>query len=123
LGVEIQRYWSEAAQTFAIGKPNPKAVQLASRARAAVDAMEAAAVAGARGSTVAAAAQQALSDDNLLAFASNYGLGHGIGMDVDDVPSIAIDSNDVLNAGTALALHIVLKDGSDCAIAGRTMVV
>ena len=80
------------------------------------------AIAGARGSTVAAAARKALGDDGLLTFASSYGLGHGIGMDVEDVPSIALDSEDVLNAGTALALHIVLKDGSACAIAGRTII-
>jgi len=122
LGVEIQRYWSESAQTFAIGMPNVQSENLASRARAAVDAMEAAAIAGARGSTVAAAARKALGDDGLLTCASSYGLGHGIGMDVEDVPSIALDSEDVLNAGTALALHIVLKDGSACAIAGRTII-
>jgi Xaa-Pro aminopeptidase len=122
LGVEVQRYWSEGAQTFAIGTSNVKAEQLASRARAAVDAMEAAAIAGARGSTIAAAAKKALNDDALLAFASSYGLGHGIGMDVDETPSIALDSDDVLHGGAALALHIVLKDGPVCAIAGRTVV-
>jgi methionyl aminopeptidase len=122
LGVEIQRYWSEAAQTFAIGTARARAEQLAARARAAVDAMEAAAIAGARGSTVAAAARKAIDDDALLAFASSYGLGHGIGMDVDDLPSIALESEDVLNAGASLALHIVLKDGPACAIAGRTIV-
>ncbi len=122
LGVEIQRYWSEAAQTFAIGTPNAQAEHLASRARAAVDAMEAAAIAGARGSTIAAAAQIALNDDALLAFASGYGLGHGIGMDIEDAPSIGLDSDDVLHAGTALALHIVLRDGPAAAIAGRTIV-
>jgi Xaa-Pro aminopeptidase len=122
LGVEIQRYWSEAAQTFAIGTPSAQAEQLASRARAAVDAMEAAAVAGARGSTVAAAARKSIDDDALLAFASSYGLGHGIGTDVDDAPSIALESEDVLDAGASLALHIVLRDGPACAIAGRTIV-
>jgi Xaa-Pro aminopeptidase len=122
LGVEIQRYWSEAAQTFAIGTPNSQAEQLESRARAAVDAMEAAAVAGARGSALAAAARKALNDDALFALAGSYGLGHGIGMDVNDTPSIALDSDDELTAGTALALHIVLRDGPACAIAGRTVV-
>jgi methionyl aminopeptidase len=122
LGVEIQRYWSEAAQTFVIGTPNTQAEHLASRARAAVDAMVATAIAGARGSVIAAAARKSLDDDALMAFAGSYGLGHGIGMNVNEGPSIALDSDDVLNAGTALALHIVLRDGPACAIAGRTIV-
>jgi Xaa-Pro aminopeptidase len=122
LGVEIQRYWSEGAQTFAIGTPNARAEQLASRACAAVDAMVATAIAGTRAGVIAAAAQKSLNDDALMAFAGSYGLGHGIGMNVNDMPSIALDSNDVLNAGTALSLHIVLKDGPACAIAGRTIV-
>jgi Xaa-Pro aminopeptidase len=121
LAVEVQRYWSEAAQTFTIGTPNARSEQLVSRARAAVDAMEVASIAGTRGRAVAAAAQKAIGDDALFAFAGSYGLGHGIGMDVEDVPSIALDSDDVLTAGTALALHIVLRDGPACAIAGRTV--
>ena len=121
VGVEMQRYWSEAAQTFTIGTPNPRSEELVARARAAVDAMEAASIAGARGRTVAAAAQKALNDDALFAFAGTYGLGHGIGMEVEDLPAIALDSDDVLTAGTALALHVVLRDDTACAIAGRTV--
>jgi Xaa-Pro aminopeptidase len=123
LGVEMQRYWAEGMRTFAIGAGNPQADALAARAQAAVDAMAAAAVTGVRGSVLAAAAQTALADDALLAAASAYGLGHGIGLDVHEWPSIAAGSRDVLTPGTALALHVVLKNGSAGAGAGRTVVV
>jgi Xaa-Pro aminopeptidase len=115
LGVQLQRYWAEGGRTFPAGA-------LAARAQAAVDAMAASAVAGARCSAVAAAAQTALADDALLASASAYGLGHGIGLDVHEWPTIALDSPDVLSSGTALALHVVLANGAAGAIAGRTVV-
>jgi Xaa-Pro aminopeptidase len=122
LGVQLQRYWVEGARTFAVGAGNAQVDALASRAERVVEAMAAATVPGSRCSTIAAAAQTALADDALLAAASAYGLGHGIGLDVHEWPSVAAGSPDVLTAGTALALHVVLKDGSAGAIAGRTVV-
>lgn len=122
LGVQLQRYWAEGARTFAIGAGNPQVDALAARAQAVLDAMATATVAGARCSAIAAAAQTALADDALLAAASAYGLGHGIGLDVHEWPSIEARSSDVLTPGTALALHVVLENGSAGAIAGRTVI-
>jgi Xaa-Pro dipeptidase len=122
LGVQMQRYWVEGARTFAIGAGNPQVDALTARAEAALDAMTDATRSGARCGAIAAAAKTALADDALLASAGAYGLGHGIGLDVHEWPSIAVDSPDVLTPGTALALHVVLENGSAGAIAGRTVV-
>ncbi|HLY66138.1 MAG TPA: M24 family metallopeptidase, partial [Chloroflexota bacterium] len=112
---EFQRYWAQAAQTYALEATEPAAAQ---RAAAAVDAMAGAARAGARVSTITEGAKAVLAGED-WSRAKTYGLGHGIGLDLEEAPAIAGASEVTLPPGTALALHVVLPGG----IAGRTLIV
>ena len=109
---EVQRYWSEAARTYSGS---------AALAEQAVDAMAVASVAGAKAGDVADAARAVLSSATgwTSTQADAYGFGHGIGLDLEEPPAIAAGSTERLQAGAALALHVVLPGQ----IAGRTLFV
>lgn len=109
---EIQRYWSEAARTY-----NGDSV-LASQA---LDAMIAAARPGVSAGTVADAARGVLASATgwTDTSADVYGLGNGIGLDLEEPPIIESASPHKLVANATLALRVVLP-GS---IAGKTIVV
>jgi Xaa-Pro aminopeptidase len=109
---EVQRYWSEAARTYN-GNSG-----LAGQALAA---MVSAAQPGATAGAVAEAGRSVLS--SALGWtdtaADAYGLGNGIGLDLEEPPFIRPGEPATLRAGATLALRVVLP-GS---IAGRTIVV
>jgi len=109
---EVQRYWSEAARTY-----NGDA-SLASQA---VEAMAAAAKPGVTAGAVAEAARAVLSSATgwTATSADDYGLGNGIGLDLEEPPFIRAGSAEPLVSGATLALRVVLP-GS---IAGRTIAV
>lgn len=121
LGVEVQRYWAEAAQTLVLGPVAPELRRLADDAHGAIDAMRAAARPGARGGDVAAAAQRVLGGGERWERACAYGLGHGIGLDADEPPAIAPGSTDEVGEGGVLALHVVLHQNGIGAAVGRTV--
>jgi Xaa-Pro aminopeptidase len=103
-----QRYWAEGSRTFVLGAPDGETRALLETAQAAVAAMVAAARLGAGGAAVAAAALAHLRDRGQTARALEYGLGHGIGLDLEEPPFVRPDDATPLPAGAALALHIVL---------------
>jgi Xaa-Pro aminopeptidase len=109
---EVQRYWAEAAQTY--GGDSALASQ-------ALDAMAVAARPGATAGSVADAARSVLSSATgwTDTSADSYGLGHGIGLDLEEPPFVRAGESAKLAGGATLALHVVLP-GS---IAGRTITV
>jgi Xaa-Pro aminopeptidase len=122
IGAEVQRYWSEAARTLALGTPDAATTALAARAAAALEAMAAASTPGAPARGVAEAARAALGDV-LFAVAAGYGFGHGIGLDAHEGPDIGSDSTGTIPADGALALHVTLHEGARGAIAGTTVLL
>jgi Xaa-Pro dipeptidase len=112
---EVQRYWAEAAATYPLGTTEPTAVE---RAIAALEAMVSAARPGAAAGALAAAARAALTAQEWR-HAERYGLGSGIGLDLEEPPCIRSDERAQLVKDAALALHVVLPG----AIAGRTLMV
>ncbi|HEX6512857.1 MAG TPA: M24 family metallopeptidase [Chloroflexota bacterium] len=110
--VEVQRYWAEAARTYH-GSP--------ALAEQALQAMVDAAKPGAAAGAVADAARGVLSSATgwTDTSADAYGLGHGIGLDLEERPAIEPGSRAALVSGSALALHVVLPG----AIAGTTVLV
>ncbi len=122
VAAEYQRYWAEGAQTFTLGAPDGAVRALAETAAETVAAMRAAAVApGARASDVAEAAHQRLGTGEALAAAEAYGLGHGIGLDLEESPTIAADEATAIQDGATLGLHVVLHAGGRGAIFGQTI--
>jgi Xaa-Pro dipeptidase len=110
VGAEVQRYWAEGAQTYVLGTVSPALRALMEKAAAALDAMQGAIRGGAPPDDVAGAGERVLGDEPLRRSARSYGLGHGIGLDVEEPPS------------NTFALHVVLHAGGLGAAAGRTIV-
>jgi len=116
-----QRYWAEAARSYVLG-PVPEAMRdLAQRAGAAMAAMRGATVAGGAVAAIWRAAEAALGPV-LLPLAASYGIGHGIGLDSEEAPSIVASSDGELRADATLSLHLVLHaDGQGVAL-GQTVI-
>lgn len=123
VAAEVQRYWAEAAQTLVLGDAPPAVKELLNKAARAVGAMEHAARAGTPVTTVAAAARNVLGGGTLWDGACSYGLGHGIGLDIDEPPVIALESPETIAREVVLALHVVLHDGPIGAVAGNTFLI
>jgi Xaa-Pro aminopeptidase len=102
LGLTYAGYWADVAFTF----PEDSRGE----ARAAVDAMIAAAKTGARSGDVAQAGLAHLSPAAREP-ALSYGLGGGIGLALNDWPAITPDGNDRLIEGALLSLRAFARDG------------
>lgn len=113
VAAEFQRYWAEAAATYPLGTTEPEPSK---HAIAALEAMVSAAQPGAEPGAVAQAARGALSVPE-WARAEAYGLGSGIGLDLEEPPFIQPGDKGTLVKDSTLALHVVLPGG----IAGRTI--
>jgi Xaa-Pro aminopeptidase len=122
LGAEVQRHWAEGEQTYVLGPIPPALRSISSRAAQAVHAMESELRPGAPASAAAAAAKRVLSED-LWASAEAYGLGHGIGLDIDELPLIREDSPDTVGRDQAIALHVVVHAGGYGVAVGQTSAV
>jgi Xaa-Pro aminopeptidase len=123
VGAEVQRYWAEGAQTYVLGPATDELRVCANRAYDAARAMATAARPGAPVASLADAARERLGDRDLTASAESYGLGHGIGLDAHESPTIAAGAQGSVAARTILALHVVLHDGPLGAAAGQTVSV
>lgn len=119
---QVHRYWAEGARTFVLGECSDALRDLAERAEAALDAMEAAARPGVRADAIALAADAALGED-LGAVARTYGYGNGIGLDAEETPSVSPASAQTLADDAVLATRIVVHAGGIGIAAGRTLCV
>jgi Xaa-Pro aminopeptidase len=117
VAAEFQRYWAEGAQTLVLGAATEAQRADAQRAGDAVQAMQAAAREGVAVGAVAEAARASLGADDLVRSAAAYGLGHGIGLDLEEGPTIRPDAAESLQSGATLGVHVVLPGG----IAARTL--
>ncbi len=104
--VQKQRYWGEAAQTYAMGAPNDAQHAHHAKAHRAMQAMTAAITQGVHATAIAAIAAEVLQDD--YASASRYGLGGGIGLDASEIFEISAKDESIVEAGATVALRVVL---------------
>lgn len=114
IGLTYCGYWADVALTF----PSPDR----SDASVAVDAMVAAAKAGARAGDVADAGLAKLSKA-AAATALGYGLGSGIGLALNDWPEIRPGSNAALVEGALLSLRTFARDGDNVSFANAIIQV
>ena len=124
VAVEYQRYWAEAGQTYSLGRARTEAETLAKAARDAVAAM----ATGARpGVTVGTLAEHALPVLRAIGggeSARAYGLGHGIGLDLEEPPCVRPGEEAGVVDESTLALHVVVATGrGPGALAGQTILV
>lgn len=124
IAVEFQRYWAEAAKTYVLGAADTQVRELVDLASATVTAMAAVARAEIQACAVATTGVNTLKNEKMTRTALAYGLGHGIGIDLNEMPSIHPNVTETLAENTTLALHIVLHSEEGLgAIAGQTMVI
>lgn len=105
---QVQRYWSEAARTFVIGRAPAPLRDMAERARAALGAMRKAVRPGAAVSVVYDAGDQALEGSALQASARRYGYGNGIGLDAEEAPGLEAGSARRIAGDSSLALRTIV---------------
>ena len=108
--VQNQRYWGEAAQTYAMGAASDAQRALHTRARLALDAMAEKIAPGVRANALAEAAAEVLEGD--YASAAHYGLGGGVGLDAREIFEITAKDASPIDAGATVALRIMLH-GAD----------
>jgi Xaa-Pro aminopeptidase len=104
IGCVVDGYCSDCTRTFATGDLSPRLAEvyeLVSRAQ--LDGL-AAVRAGARGPDVDAASCTAIAAAG-LADAYGHGLGHGVGLEVHEAPTLRPESTDVLAAGNVVSVE------------------
>ena len=116
-----QRYWAEGAQTLVLGHASEDQRALSRAAADALSAMQAVAREGAAVAELADAARARLGSDDLVRSATTYGLGHAIGLDLEEGSTIAAGASGSLRNDATLGLHVVLQAGGRGAIAARTL--
>ena len=139
VAAEYQRYWAEAGQTFVLGTADEATRRLAASAEQALIAMTGALHPGAPAGAAADAALASLeagagaasgpttpgaANRAPTALSTSYGLGHGIGLDIEEPPYLQPGETTALVEGAVLVLHVVLHGGGrGGALATRTVVV
>lgn len=123
VAAEYQRYWAEGAQTFVLGPASDALSALSANASEALHVMQSAARPGVAASDLADAAGAHIGQGAMLTAAEAYGLGHGIGLDLEEHPTISVGSADTLHPGATLGLHVVLHNAPLGVISGRTISV
>ncbi|HEY7059980.1 MAG TPA: Xaa-Pro peptidase family protein [Chloroflexota bacterium] len=132
LAAEYQRYWAESGQTLVLGTADEDERALADQAFRVVQTMMDGIGPGVTAGQIAQIAATTLVDVKAPGFvrtreaanAESYGLGHGIGLDLEEAPSIRPGGTDVLGEGSVVSLHAVLHGvGGRGAIAERTVAV
>jgi Xaa-Pro aminopeptidase len=119
--VQFQRYWSETARTFVLGKASPALSELHKSAVITLDVLRGGVRAGLDTTAIVAAAEKAVENPALARTAAAYGFGHGIGLDIEEGPQLANDKTSGKNSipsQATLALRTILhSNGQGVAVA------
>lgn len=103
--VQKQRYWAEAARTYVLGPASASLRALYHRAAAALQTMMQSAQAGISVSSLIESARSLLGPGSS---AEIYGLGNGIGLDLEEPPTLSAGGSERLQKDMTLALRIIL---------------
>ena len=103
-GAQVEGYHSDMTRTVAFGEPDPRLREIYELVRRAQEAGIAAVRAGALGGDVDAAARSVIDD---AGYAERFGhsLGHGIGLEVHEGPTLRGGGDDVLPEGTVVTVE------------------
>ena len=97
-GACVDGYRSDTTRTLSVGRPSKQAVEIYDLVLQANEAGIAAVAAGRTGIDVDAAARRVIADAG-YGDRFGHGLGHGIGLEVHERPSLSVQSKDTLVAG------------------------
>lgn len=103
-GARISGYCSDMTRTVVVGKASEKQIEIHSAVLAANRAGIAAVKAGVPAKDVDAVARQVLESRG---FGENFthGLGHGVGLDVHEMPTVGARSHDSLRVGSVVTIE------------------
>ena len=121
LALEFERYWAEAARTFRVENGALAAADetLGKIYRESAEALKA----GKTGAEVYRSIMQVLKAERLEAL-SDYGLGYGIGLALEEPPRIAEGDDTRLVEGMTVTLHLIVRDKDAGALMkGETLLV
>ena len=103
-GCVLDGYCSDCTRTFAVGEISERLSEIYALCLEAQLAGLEAVAPGVRGHDADAAARS-LIDDAGLGKAFGHGLGHGVGVQIHEAPSLRIDSTDVLEPGNVVSVE------------------
>jgi Xaa-Pro aminopeptidase len=103
-GARVDGYHADCTRTVAVGDPPPELVAVHALVERAQAAGRAAAVAGASGGDVDAAAREVIVAAG-YGEAFVHGTGHGVGLEVHEPPAVSRGAGATLVAGTALTVE------------------
>lgn len=103
-GATVEGYCSDLTRTVAVGSAGPWQRRIHRSVRAARDAALAAVEPGRPASDVDAAARAALEDREVEG-AFGHSVGHGIGLEVHEMPSLSRKSDDILHEGNVVTIE------------------
>lgn len=106
--VQAQRYWAETACTFVLGKAPQALRDLHQAATAALAKARGAIRAGVATGTIVSALESTLPDPALVDVAGTYGVGHGIGLDSEEMPLVREGGTEAVAENATLALRVIL---------------
>jgi len=108
--VQKQRYWAEAARTFVLGPASAALRALFHRADTALQAMMQSARTGTSVASLVGSTRSLLDEGSS---AEIYGLGNGIGLDLEEAPTLQAGGSERLQTDATLALRIILHAQTD----------
>ncbi|MDZ4063802.1 MAG: aminopeptidase P family protein [Coriobacteriia bacterium] len=104
LGARVNGYCSDLTRTFVIGSASDRQREVYNAVLAANEAGILAVRAGVRGMDIDRAARDVLGQHG-LAEAFGHGLGHGVGIDVHEMPSVSPRGRDAVHAGSVVTIE------------------
>lgn len=101
LGAKYKFYCSDITRTLVAGKPSEKQTKLYQIVQRAYERAFKAIVPGAKGCDVDGAARKTIDEAGYGEYFV-HGLGHGVGLEIHEPPTLSISSKDILSAGNVV---------------------
>ena len=103
-GARFGGYCSDMTRTYVVGRPEQELRKILEAVKLAVDAATDAAAPGVKASEVDAKAREVLRREGLSKFFI-HGLGHGVGLEVHERPTLSPSSEEVLEPGMVVTIE------------------
>jgi Xaa-Pro aminopeptidase len=103
ISVQLHEYWVQICRIYRIGRPSAEQDQVFAACRKAYESARAAACAGNSAAAVAEAAESIIRQSGYEAY--QYGIGHGVGLDLPEIYSVDRECRELLFPNLVLVLH------------------
>lgn len=104
-GATVEGYCSDVTRTVVVGPPRPWQRRVHDAVRAALESAVGAVGPGRPATEVDAAARAALEEKSIEEGVFGHSVGHGIGLEVHEKPSLSRESDDILQTGNVVTIE------------------